>query len=109
MHIFRKSASCTHVSALLHALSALHAPSAFEPSIQRVDSDDEEESLPCTSQPCRWKPPKKRKESTLRLSDAEFVKHDYAKPVKKKIKQVENFDLRFVERQSRGFRSCCRS
>ena len=94
MHIFRKSASCTHVSALLHALSALHAPSAFEPSIQRVDSDDEEESLPCTSQPCRWKPPKKRKESTLRLSDAEFVKHDYAKPVKKKIKQVENFDPR---------------
>ena len=79
------------MSALLHALSALHAPSAFEPSIQRVDSDDEE-SLPCTSQPCRWKPPKKRKESVLRLSDATFVKHDYAKSEKKKIKQVEDFD-----------------
>ena len=96
IQFYRKSASCTYVSALLHALSALHAPSAFEPSIQRVDSDDDddEESLPCTSQPCRWKPPKKCKESVLRLSDATFVKHDYAKPEKKKIKQVEDFDPR---------------
>lgn len=61
--------------------------------MQRTDVDDEE-SLPCTSQPCRWKPPKKRKESTLRLSDAAFVKHDYAKPDKKKIKHVEDFDPR---------------
>ena len=38
--------------------------------------------------------PKKHKESTLRLSDAELVKHDYAKPIKKNIKQVENFDPR---------------
>ena len=81
------------MSALLHPLSAFHAPSAFEPSIQRVDSDDEE-SLPCTSQPCHWKPPQKCKESVLRLSDATFVKHDYAKPEKKKIKQVEDFDPR---------------
>ena len=93
LSFFRKSASCTHVSALLHALSALHAPSAFEPSMQNVDSDDEE-SLPCTSQPGRWKPPKKRKESTLPLSDAAFVKHDYAKAEKRKILRVEDFDPR---------------
>ena len=36
--------------------------------------------------------PQKRKKSVLRLSDATFVKHDYAKPEKKKIKQVEDFD-----------------
>ena len=90
--VLSKSASCTHVSALLHALSALHAPSAFEPPMQEVDSDDE--SLPCTSQPCRWKAPKKRKESTLCLADATSVKHDYAKPHKKKIRQVEDFDPR---------------
>ena len=87
--VLSKSASCTHVSALLHALSALHAPSAFEPPMQEVDSDVE--SLPCTSQPCRWKPPKKRKESILCLADATFVKNDYAKP-HKKIRQVEDFD-----------------
>ena len=61
--------------------------------MQNVDSDDKE-SLPCTSQPCRWKPPKKRKESTLPLSDAAFVKHDYAKAEKRKILRVEDFDPR---------------
>ena len=75
--VLSKSASCTPVSALLQSLSALHSPSAFEPPMQEVDSDDE--SLPCTSQPCRWKSLKKRKENTLCLADATFVKNDYAK------------------------------
>ena len=60
--------------------------------MEEVDSDGE--SLPCTSQPCRWKPPKKRKESTLRLANVTFMKHDYAKPHKKKVRQVEDFDPR---------------
>ncbi len=71
--------------------------------MQDVDSD--EESLPCTSQPCRWKPPKKRKESTLRIADATFVKHDYAKPNKKKIRQVEDFDPRPESFQGASSRS----
>ena len=58
--------------------------------MQEVDSGDE--SLHCTSQPYHWKLPKKRKESTLCLADATFVKHDYAKPHKKKIRQVQHFD-----------------
>ncbi len=37
---------------------------------------------------------KKRKESTLRLSDASFVKHDYAKPDKKKMKKMDDYDPR---------------
>ncbi len=57
--------------------------------MEEVDSDGE--SLPCTFLPCRWKPPKKRTESVLRLADATFVKHDYAKP-HKKVRQVEDFD-----------------
>lgn len=88
--------SCTHVSALLHALSALNTPS-FKPGVTASDSDDEDETaVPCTSQPCHWKQPKKRKDSTLRLSDASFEKHDYAKPVKRKIRPVEDFDPRLV-------------
>ncbi len=39
----RQSASCTHVSALLHALSALNT-STFKPGVASVDdSDDEDE------------------------------------------------------------------
>ena len=58
--------------------------------MEEVDSGGE--SLPCTSLLCRWKPPKERKESTLRLADATLVKHDYAKPHKRKVRQVEDFD-----------------
>lgn len=94
LFLFRQSASCTHVSALLHALSALNT-STFQPGDCGPTSDDEDEAaVPCTSQPCRWKQPKKRKESNLRLSDASFEKHDYAKPVKRKIRSVEDFDPR---------------
>ena len=35
---------------------------------------------------------KRRKESTLPMSEATFVKHGYAKPVKRKIKSIEDFD-----------------
>lgn len=84
------------MSALLHALSALNTTSAFKPSLPVADDEEDENSIPCTSQPCQWKPPKKRKESTLRLSDAMFEKHDYAKPVKRKVRQVEDFDPRPV-------------
>ena len=83
------------MSALLHALSAISTTTSFRPTIPVADFDDDEEtSIPITSLPCQWKPPKKRKESTLRLSDATFEKHDYAKPVKKKICSVEDFDPR---------------
>ena len=53
-----------------------------------------EAAVPCTSQPCLWKQLKNRKESNLHLSDASFENHEYAKPVKRKIKPVEDFDPR---------------
>ena len=95
MFDYRKSASCTHVSAVLHALTAL-SPASFQlrPNNPSVNDSDDEDSTPVTSLPCQWKRPKKRKESTLPISEATFEKHDYAKPVKKKIKSVEDFDPR---------------
>ena len=69
----KPSASCTHVSAALHALCALK-PTTFDlkpnlpPAINSSDYANTEVSV--TSLPCRWKPPRKRKESTLRVSDA---------------------------------------
>ena len=50
--------------------------------------------LSVTSLPCQWRVPKKRKESTLPISEAIFEKHDYAKPTKRKIKLLGNFDPR---------------
>lgn len=91
---FRKSASCTHVSAVLHALCAL-APAAFQvqPSISATE-DCDDDTVPVTSLPCQWRAPKKRKESTLHIAETIFEKHDYAKPTKRKVKLLENFDPR---------------
>ena len=50
------------------------------------NEDDDEEAVPMTSLPCRWKAPKKRKESNKRISGATFEKYDYTKP--------NNFDPR---------------
>ena len=65
-YVGRKSASCTHVSAVLHALAAL-TPASFQlrATLPCANDSDDEESTPVTSLPCQWKPPKKRKESTL--------------------------------------------
>ena len=90
-HCCRQSASCTSVSALLHALSALN------PAVPSIASEGETETNdlePCTFLSCQWKPPRKRKESNLRLSDATFEKHQHSKPVKRKVSPVEDFDPR---------------
>ena len=72
-----------HVSALLHALSSLNIKHSVAPSTG--DDYSSEDELPCPSRPCEWKKPKQKKESTLMIDKAEFVKHDYAKPMKKKV------------------------
>lgn len=84
-----------HVSALLHALSALNNTHTSKPPGASDDgSESENEATPCTSQPCRWMTPTKWKESTLHLSDTTFRKHDFSKPTKRKIQNVEDFDPR---------------
>lgn len=57
---FRESASCTHISALLHALVVLRpGPNISTPTASRDSGeDDEDNQLPVTSYLCQWKPPK---------------------------------------------------
>ena len=90
---YRNSASCTHVSALLHALAAMtQLEFQLRPHLPTLSLDKEDE-LPVTSYPCQWKPPKKRKESTLKMAESVFQKHQYDKE-KKLIESVEDFDPR---------------
>ena len=65
-YLCRESASCTHVSAVLHALVAL-TPSHIAPSSSSLPSGIEEELLPVTSYPCQWKVPRRQKESTIKM------------------------------------------
>ena len=83
-YFYRKSASCTHVSAVLHALANLNPPSFWlKPNVD-VTIREEEEEMPCTSVACQWGiPSKKRKDSSIEISSVVFEKHDYSKPVKK--------------------------
>ena len=85
------SASCTHVSALLHTLAALNS-STFQlnPNLPSI-GDPEEEQTPVTSLPCQWKPPKARKDSMLPISS---TSPDYQKPNKQPINSLEDFDPR---------------
>ena len=88
---YSKSATCTHVSALLHALVAM-TPTHLNPS----SSGDNvtEEDLPVTSYPCQWKPPRKRKESNLKMSDVNVEKHTYGKQRKVDLSPMKEFDPR---------------
>ena len=98
----RKSASCTHVSALLHCLAALTSTSSTanhkDPSLHQNNNNDDdcnsESVLPITSYICQWKAPKKRKESNLPVSQADFQKHVYGRERKYKKKSLEMFDPR---------------
>ena len=93
--IHRKSASCTHVSALMHALVAMtQSEFKLQQVVPMSRAEDEEEALPITSYPCQWKPPKKRKESNMQMSEAVFQKHDYSSLKKRKVRLVEDFDPR---------------
>lgn len=96
---FRQSASCTHVSAVLHALEGLKKPLPIQPECAPVPNsseiiEDDQTSVPCTSLPCKWVVPKTRKESTQQISTAVFKKHERDKPVKRQIALLEDFDPR---------------
>ena len=66
--LFRNSASCTHVSALLHALVSLTSSQFQLRPNESTTLDHLDDETPITSLPCQWKPPKKRKESTLPIA-----------------------------------------
>ena len=82
----RKSASCTHVSAVLHAFNGLKQPLPVQPELPHDDTDGDNPqpstSVPCTSLPCKWVVPKNRKDSTQQIAKTFFKKHNRDKPVK---------------------------
>ena len=82
----RKSASCTHVSALLHALNDLNPPSLhLKPKLPvAAMGEEDEEVVPCTSLPRAWAYQVRKKNSTIEVSSAIFEKHDHARPGKKR-------------------------
>ena len=53
--------------------------------------------LPVTSYACKWNVPKKRKVSTLRMSEVTFEKHVYGKEKRRSLKPLEEFDPRPIE------------
>ena len=73
----RKSATCTHVSGLLHALVALSPSESVPPPVADRNDYDSEDELPVTSHRCQWVQPRKRKESNTKMADASFKKHVY--------------------------------
>ena len=90
------SASCVHISSLLHALVAMTANNMqLHPSLPSTSAEDEEEeTMPITSYLCQWKVPKKRKESNQPISAITFEKHDYQKQKKRTLSLTEDFDPR---------------
>ena len=90
----RKSATCTHVSGLLHALVAL-SPSELVPTgLADRRENDSGDDLPVTSYRCQWVQPKKRKESSTKMADASFRKHVYGRERKHSLQLIEDFDPR---------------
>ena len=93
-----KSASCTHISALLHAVSSLTAHRiGSTQSVIAVNSHHEDEALPITSYLCQWKQPRTRKKSNMPVSDAVFHKHVYGRVPKHALQSMEEFDPRPLE------------
>lgn len=91
--VYSESASCTHVSGLLHALVAM-CPKKISLT---TDSSTPEEPLPITSYECEWKKTRKRKESAMAVSDVTFQKHVYGRQVKHTLKPLKDFDPRLAE------------
>lgn len=56
------------------------------------DNSSNEEAVPCTSKPCKWKQPHKRKSSTQLVSTACFEKHEYGKTRKYTFESQKAFD-----------------
>ena len=72
------------------------APSQFQVEPAQT-ADYEEPSLPITSYTCKWKVPRKRKESNMKISEAQFEKHVYGRLRTKTMESTEDLDPRPLE------------
>jgi hypothetical protein len=80
---------------MLHALvamSPIHFVALSNTTFSEGDADDD--VIPVTSLPCRWKVPKARKDSNLKMSDANFKKHVHGKTSSVNYTRQEDFDPR---------------
>ncbi|PFX12333.1 uncharacterized protein LOC111347439 [Stylophora pistillata] len=66
---------CNHVASTLFAL---------EQSFKETKRKNSDAAESCTSKPCKWNVPGKRKGPVTPISEMSFVKHDYAKEKKAK-------------------------
>lgn len=84
---------CNHVTATLFALD--------EYCKQRVKASQDSSDLSCTSKPCKWNVPRKRKGSVVSIANMQFSKHDYAKPQKKrKSFMTPGHDVRALDQRT---------
>ena len=60
---------CNHVAATLFSLE----------NTTKEKEQKRKEDVSCTSKPCTWNIPKKRKGDVVKIEDMTFAKHDYAK------------------------------
>ena len=95
LYVCSESASCTHVSGLLHALVAM-CPSKLEFISAATTSED---PLPVTSYPCQWKLPRKRKDNSAKVSELAFHKHVFGQQKKHTLSTLSDFDPRPPEHQ----------
>ena len=79
---------------MLHALVAIAPVHFVASSIETSQDTDDDDTVPVTSLPCRWKVPKSRKESNLKMSDAKFEKHVYGRTSSVNYARQEDFDPR---------------
>ena len=80
-----------HVLGLLYVLLSL-APAQFQTTSLTID--DVIPPLPITPYICKWKIPRKRKESNLKMSEMHIEKHLYGHECKKNLDLLEDFDPR---------------
>ena len=90
----RQSASCIHVSALLHLLVAMTTKNCQVCSELSTSALVDGNIASLTSVLSSWNVLRSRKESTLQMSEAVFEKRVYQRPNKRRRKQIGDFDPR---------------
>ena len=88
----RESASCTHISGLLHALVALCPTEIDSTAKLGEDNSSSVQPVPITSLECQWSKPRCRKDSKVEVSNVSFKKHVYGRQRKHELEPINDFD-----------------
>ena len=71
---------CNHVTATMFALD--------EYCKKRAKTESDPSDVSCTSKPCKWNVPRKRKGNVVPVANIQFAKHDYSKSKKKRKSSI---------------------